>query len=177
MERIRANVDVPLILKGIATAEDAEIAVAKGIEGIYVSNHGGRQLDHAQAAMEVLPEIVSAVGERAEIIVDGGFLRGTDVIKALALGANAVGIGRLQGIALGAGGEDAVVRMLEILAAEIRLTMGLLGAAKLAELSVGHLAPAEPLAGHWLASAFPLLAEGYGAPASEIADLSMALPR
>ncbi len=167
VDRIRANVDVPLILKGIATAEDAEIAVQNGIDGIYVSNHGGRQLDHAQASIEVLPEIVSAIGGRAEIIVDGGILRGTDVIKALALGATAVGIGKLQGIALGAGGEDALVRVLEILRIEIRQAMGLLGVVKISELGPGHLAPAEPLACNWLESAFPLLSEGYGAAAGE----------
>jgi glycolate oxidase len=177
VDRIRGNVDVPLVLKGIATAEDAGIAVEKGIDGIYVSNHGGRQLDHSQASIEVLPEIVSAVGGRAEIIVDGGIMRGTDVIKALALGANAVGIGKLQGIALGAGGEDAVVRALEILQTEISRAMALLGVVELSELGPGHLARAEPLAGNWLDSAFPLLDEGYGAPASEIEDLSLALPR
>ena len=177
VDRIRGNIDVPLILKGIATAEDAEIAVEKGIDGIYVSNHGGRQLDHSQASIEALPEIVSAVGGRAEIIVDGGIMRGTDVIKALALGANAVGIGRLQGIALGAGGEDAVVRMLEILNSEISRAMGLLGVARISELGPRHLARAEPLARHWLDSAFPLLSEGYGAPACEISDLSLELPR
>ena len=177
VDRILGNIDVPLILKGVATAEDAEIAVKKGIDGIYVSNHGGRQLDHAQASIAVLPEIVAAVGGRAEIIVDGAIMRGTDVIKALALGANAVGIGRLQGIALGAGGEDAVVRMLEILNSEISQAMGLLGVAKISELVPAHLAPAKALAGNWLDSAFPLLSEGYGAPASEISDLSLALPR
>ena len=177
VDRIRGNIDVPLILKGIATAEDAEVAVAKGIDCIYVSNHGGRQLDHSQGSIDVLPEIVSAVGGRAEIIADGAIMRGTDVIKALALGANAVGMGRLQGIALGAGGEDAVVRMLEILANEISRAMGLLGAAKISELGSHHLARAEPLARNWLDSAFPLLREGYGAPANEIGDLSLALPR
>ena len=177
VDRIRGNIDVPLVLKGIATAEDAEIAVERGIDGIYVSNHGGRQLDHSQGSIAVLPEIVSAVGGRAEIIVDGAILRGTDVVKALALGANAVGIGRLQGIALGAGGEDAVVRMLEILNNEIGRAMGLLGVAKISELGPDHLARAEPLARNWLESAFPLLREGYGAAASEIGDLSMALPR
>ena len=110
---------MPLILKGISTAEDAEIGVARGVDCIYVSNHGGRQLDHSQGTISALPEIVAAVGGRAEIIVDGGILRGTDVLKALALGATAVGIGRLQGIALGAGGEGAVVRMLEIVEDEI----------------------------------------------------------
>jgi glycolate oxidase len=177
VDRIRANVEVPLLLKGVATAEDAEIAVRKGIDCIYVSNHGGRQLDHTQASIEALSEIVSAIGGRAEIIVDGGILRGTDVVKALALGANAVGIGRLQGIALGAGGEEAVVRMLAILNTEVRQAMGLLGVAKISELGPSHLARAEPLARNWLESAFPLLSEGYGAAASEISDLSLALPR
>lgn len=177
VDRIRDNIDLPLIIKGIATAEDAEIAVRKGVDCIYVSNHGGRQLDHAQGSIEVLPEIVAAVGGRAEIIVDGAILRGTDVLKALALGATAVGIGRLQGIALGAGGEDAVVRVLEILGDEISGAMGLLGVTNTSELGPNHLAQAEPLARNWLESAFPLLSEGYGAPRAEIADLSLALPR
>jgi len=167
---------VPLILKGISTAEDAEIGVARGVDCIYVSNHGGRQLDHSQGTISALPEIVAAVGGRAEIIVDGGILRGTDVLKALALGATAVGIGRLQGIALGAGGEGAVVRMLEIVANEIVGAMALLGVTKLAELNSHYLTPAEPIARTWLESAFPLMREGYGAPASEIRELSLALP-
>ena len=165
-----------MILKGIMTAEDAESGVARGIDCIYVSNHGGRQLDHTQGAISVLPEIVSAVGGRAEIIVDGAIMRGTDVLKALALGVTAVGVGRLQGIALGAGGEDAVVRMLEIIENEIVRSLAILGVAKITELNPDYLAPAEPLARNWLDSAFPLMREGYGVPASEIHDLSLALP-
>ncbi len=176
VDRIRSYADVPLILKGIATAEDAEIAVARGVDCIYVSNHGGRQLDHSRGSIAALPEIVAAVGGRAEIIVDGGIMRGTDVLKALALGATAVGMGRMQGIALGAGGDGAVVRMIEIIENEMRNAMALLGVAKLSELSPCYLAPAEPLARNWLESAFPLLSEGYGAPASEIGDLSLKLP-
>ncbi|HZD90542.1 MAG TPA: alpha-hydroxy acid oxidase [Pseudolabrys sp.] len=176
VDRIRGYVDVPLIIKGIATAEDAEIAVSRGIDGIYVSNHGGRQLDHAQGSIEALPEVVAAVKGRVEIIVDGTILRGTDVIKALALGANAVGLGRAQGIALAAGGEDGVVRMIEILEGELRCAMALLGVAKLSELGPRFLAPAEPLARTWLESAFPLVREGYGAPAAEIAELALELP-
>ena len=103
-------------------------------------------------------------------------MRGTDVLKALALGATAVGIGRMQGIALGAGGEDAVVRMIEIIENEIRGAMALLGVAKLSELNPRYLAPAEPLARNWIESAFPLMREGYAAPASEIRDLSLKLP-
>jgi len=176
VDRIRKYVNVPLVLKGIGTAEDAEIAVTRGIDCIYVSNHGGRQLDHGQGAIEVLPEVVEAVGGRAEIIVDGAFLRGTDIVKALALGANAVGLGRLQGIALGAGGEDAVVRMIEIIGDEFTRAMKLLGAPAVSELGPRHLAPAEPMERSWLDSAFPLIREGYGAPASEIRDLSLKLP-
>src|SRR3989441_7256438 len=86
---------IPLVLKGIATAEDAALAVDHGVEGVYVSNHGGRQLDHGRGAVEVLPEVVRAVGGRATVVVDGGFVRGTDVVKAIALGAQSVGIGRL----------------------------------------------------------------------------------
>jgi isopentenyl diphosphate isomerase/L-lactate dehydrogenase-like FMN-dependent dehydrogenase len=176
VDRIRSYVKVPLILKGISTAEDAEIGVARGVDCIYVSNHGGRQLDHSQGTISALPEIVAAVGGRAEIIVDGGILRGTDVLKALALGATAVGIGRLQGIALGAGGEEAVVRMLEIVENEIVRSMALLGVTKMAELNPRFLTPAEPLPRTWLESAFPLMREGYGAPASEIRELSLVLP-
>jgi len=176
VDRIRAKFNLPLALKGVATAEDAEIAVARGVDCIYVSNHGGRQLDHSQGSIEVLPEVVSAVGGRAEIIVDGAIMRGTDVLKALALGATAVGLGRLQGIALGAGGENAAVRMIEIIESEIRGAMALLGVTKISELSPRYLAAAEPIAGNWIESAFPLMREGYGAPASEIGDLSLALP-
>jgi isopentenyl diphosphate isomerase/L-lactate dehydrogenase-like FMN-dependent dehydrogenase len=176
VDRIRSYVKVPLALKGIATAEDAVLAVEHGVDCVYVSNHGGRQLDHAQGSVAALPEVVAAVKGRAEIVVDGTILRGTDIIKALSLGASAVGLGRAQGIALAAGGEDAVVRMIEIMETELRAAMALLGAAKLSELGPHCLAPAEPLARNWLESAFPLVREGYGAPAGEIRDLSLKLP-
>ena len=176
IDRIRAKFGLPLILKGIATAEDAEMAVAHGVNCVYVSNHGGRQLDHSQGSIDVLPEIVAAVGGRAEIIVDGAICRGTDVLKALALGATAVGMGRMQGIALAAGGEDAVVRMIEIVENEIRTAMALLGVTKISELNPHFLAAAEPFAGNWLESAFPLMREGYGSPAGEIGGLSLMLP-
>ncbi len=174
LDRIRNNIKLPLVLKGVATAEDAEIAIARGIDGIYVSNHGGRQLDHSQGSIEALSEIVSVVGGRAEIMVDGAILRGTDVVKALALGAKAVGIGRLQGIALGAGGEEAVVRVLEILETEMRSCMGLLGVASIAEIGPQCVTRTEPLARNWLESAFPLVREGYGE--LDIAEHSLALP-
>jgi glycolate oxidase len=98
VKRYKDKHDLPLILKGIATVEDAEAAVEHGVEVIYVSNHGGRQLDHGLGTAAVLPHIVQAVKNRAEVWVDGGFMRGTDVVKALALGAKTVGLGRLAGL-------------------------------------------------------------------------------
>ena len=130
----KAKYKIPFILKGIATAEDAKIALEHGIESIYVSNHGGRQLDHGKGSVAVLPEIVEAVAGSASVIVDGGFMRGADIVKAMALGAHAVGIGRLQGLALGAGGEAGVVRMLELLEDEVTRCLGLLGVTSFAEL-------------------------------------------
>ena len=161
VERLKNKFKIPFILKGIATAEDTRIAVQHGIEAIYVSNHGGRQLDHGKGAVAVLPEVVEAAAGRAEIYVDGGFLRGTDIVKAIALGANAVGLGRLQGLALAAGGEAALVRALELLEDEVRRCLGLLGVASFGELNPSYVAALAPIARPWLDSAFPLLREGY----------------
>ena len=161
VERLRSKFAVPLVLKGIATAEDAKIAVEHGIRGVYVSNHGGRQLDHGKGGLDVLPEVVDAVAGRAEVIVDGGFLRGTDIVKAMALGARAVGIGRLQGLALAAGGESALVRALELLEDEMRRCLGLLGVRSCAELDGSYVARVSPLPREGFDSAFPLLKEGY----------------
>jgi len=161
VKRYKDKHDLPLILKGIATVEDARIAVQHGVEVVYVSNHGGRQLDHGKGAMAVLPEVVEAAGGRAEIIVDGGFLRGADIVKAMALGANAVGIGRLQGLALGAGGVGALVRALELLEDEMRRCLGLLGVTSCTELDRSYVAPVPPLLREGWDSAFPLLKEGY----------------
>jgi glycolate oxidase len=141
-ERMKA----PLIVKGVATGEDAHLAVEHGADAVYVSNHGGRQLDHAQASIEVLPEVVRAVAGRAEVLVDGGILRGTDVIKAVALGANAVGVGKLLGWSLAAGGQAAIERMLELLEIEIRTSMGLMGITSLAQLNPSWVRPAAPVA-------------------------------
>ena len=139
-----AAAPMPVILKGIQTAEDAELAIDAGVDAIYVSNHGGRQLDHCQAAIDILLEVVAAVSGAAPVMVDGGFMRGTDVVKALALGADAVGVGRLYAWALGAGGEAAVVRALEILEGEIRNVMGLLGVRSLDELEPRFVTRAAP---------------------------------
>ncbi|MBI2315958.1 MAG: alpha-hydroxy-acid oxidizing protein [Betaproteobacteria bacterium] len=148
---------LPLILKGIATAEDAELAVEHGVDVVYVSNHGGRQLDHGAGAIDLLAEVLKAVGGKAEVVVDGGFLRGTDVVKAIALGAKAVGVGRLHGFGLAAAGEVGVARVLELLEIEIQLCMGLLGVRRLEELNPRHLRPAQAVRTGSLASAFPFL--------------------
>jgi glycolate oxidase len=159
--RLKKRFTLPFMLKGIATAEDALIALDHGIEVIYVSNHGGRQLDHGKGAVTVLREVADAVRGRAEIMVDGGVMRGADIVKAVALGARVVGIGRLQGLAMAAGGAAAIVRMLELLKDEAMRTLGLLGVRSFAELDASYLAPVAPLPRSWLRSAFPLLDEGY----------------
>ena len=161
IKRIRSKFKVPLILKGIATAEDAVMAVDHGIDVVYVSNHGGRQLDHGLGGLDVLPEVVEAVRGRASVMVDGGFMRGTDLVKAMAMGASAVGLGRLQGLALAAGGKAGVVRALELLEDEVIRTLGLLGVTSFAELDRRYLARAAPLGRPGIASPFPLLREGY----------------
>ena len=140
MDRIRDLAGLPFMIKGIATVEDALIALDHGVDVIWVSNHGGRQLDHGLGSMEVLQEIVEAVDGRAEIIVDGGVLRGSDVLKAVALGAKAVAIGKLQAWALSAAGSDGVVNMLEILEDEMRSAMGLLGVTSMDELGPEYIA-------------------------------------
>ena len=145
MDRIRAMGDLPFLLKGVATAEDASIAVEHGVDVIWVSNHGGRQLDHGLGSLDVLPEIVEAVQGKAEIVVDGGVVRGSDVLKAIALGADAVAIGKLQGWSLAAAGCDGVVRALEIIEDEIVSAMGLLGVTSIEQLNPGYLRPAEPV--------------------------------
>jgi isopentenyl diphosphate isomerase/L-lactate dehydrogenase-like FMN-dependent dehydrogenase len=149
--------DYPLILKGIATVEDAQIAVEHGVEVVYVSNHGGRQLDHGLGSASVLPEIVRVVGNKAEVWVDGGFMRGTDIVKAIAMGARTVGIGRLACLGLAAAGVPGLVRTLELLEEEIRTTLGLLGVTSYAELTPRHLAAAPPVTQPDTFSAFPLL--------------------
>jgi isopentenyl diphosphate isomerase/L-lactate dehydrogenase-like FMN-dependent dehydrogenase len=157
VKRIKGKFDIPLILKGIATAEDALIALDHGVDWIYVSNHGGRQLDHGRGTMDVLPEIVDAVAGRAGIIIDGGFTRGSDVVKAIAAGANLVGIGRLQCYALAAGGEKTLVRMLELLEDEVMRCLGLVGVTTFAELDRSYLHAAPPVTAPHALSAFPLL--------------------
>src|SRR5712671_3013610 len=154
---IKDKYKIPLVIKGIATAEDAAIALDHGVEWIYVSNHGGRQLDHGRGAMHVLPEIAAAVAGRAKIMVDGGFARGTDIVKAIAAGASLVGLGRLQCYALAAGGEGALVRMLELLEDEVMRCLGMLGVTRFADLEPACLHAAPPVTTPHALSAFPLL--------------------
>jgi isopentenyl diphosphate isomerase/L-lactate dehydrogenase-like FMN-dependent dehydrogenase len=157
IERFKARYNLPLILKGIATTEDAERAVGLGVDVIYVSNHGGRQLDYSRGSADVLPEIVAAVAGRAKVYVDGGFSRGTDIIKGIALGADLVVVGRLYCYALAAAGEAGLVRMLEILQAEVHQSLGLLGVTSFGQLNRGHVQPAPPVVLPHVHSAFPLL--------------------
>lgn len=157
LERFKAKHKIPLVIKGIATVPDALRCVELGVEGVYVSNHGGRQLDHGLGSVAVLPEIVDAVEGRAKVIVDGSICRGTDVVKAIALGADAVGMGRMQGYGLAAAGAAGVVRMLELLEDEVIKVLGLLGVTSLAQLDRSYLAPALPVDPPHALSAFPLL--------------------
>lgn len=126
--------DLPLVVKGIMTAEDAIEAVEAGADGVMISNHGGRGLDGALPTIDVLPEIVSAVGGKVPILLDSGIRRGTDVLKALALGATAVGIGKPVFFALAVGGEDAVVNLLEIIRQETEAAMAICGCQTLGDV-------------------------------------------
>ncbi|MGI8550120.1 MAG: alpha-hydroxy acid oxidase [Dehalococcoidia bacterium] len=136
---------LPFMLKGVQTAEDAALAVEHGVDVIWVSNHGGRQIDHALGSMDTLPEIVQAVQGRAAIVLDGGIQRGTDILKALALGADAVAIGKLQVWGLGAGGTAGVVRVLELLEDEMIRNMGLIGVTRIEQLNPAYVTRAEPV--------------------------------
>ncbi|EIE24931.1 glycolate oxidase [Coccomyxa subellipsoidea C-169] len=132
---LRSVTSLPIFVKGILSAADAERGVDAGVDGIVVSNHGGRQLDTAPASLDALPAVAAAVGKRVPVLMDGGIRRGTDIIKALALGADAVLLGRpvLWGLALG--GQQGVQKVLETLRKELRLSMALMGCPSLAHLN------------------------------------------
>ena len=125
---------LPLVIKGIMTAEDAALAVQSGADGVMVSNHGGRQLDGCLASIDALPEVVAEVQGRVPVLIDGGFQRGTDILKALALGATAVGIGKPVFFALSVGGEDALTKMLCLLKTELEAAMALCGIASIQDI-------------------------------------------
>ena len=145
VDRIKELAGLPFMLKGIATAEDAKIAIEHGVDVVWVSNHGGRQLDHGQGTLEMLPEIVEAVDGRATIVLDGGIQRGTDILKAVALGADAVAIGKLQGWGIAAAGVEGVVRVLEILEDEIIVAMALMGVTSVDQLNPAFVCKADPV--------------------------------
>lgn len=132
---LRGITSLPVLLKGVLHPEDARLAVQHGVDGLLLSNHGGRQLDTVPATLELLPEILAAVAGRVPVVLDGGVRRGTDAVKALALGASAVGIGRPVMWALAEGGEKGVRRLLELLRDELDDTLALCGAAGLADLT------------------------------------------
>ncbi len=157
IRRFKDKHAIPLILKGIATGEDAAAACEIGVEAVYVSNHGGRQLDHGAGAIEVLPEVVAAVAGRAQVMVDGGFSRGTDIVKAMALGADLVGIGRLYCYGFAAAGAAGIARVVELLDIEVAECLGLLGLTGFAGLDASYLRPAESVTAPHAHSAFPLL--------------------
>jgi isopentenyl diphosphate isomerase/L-lactate dehydrogenase-like FMN-dependent dehydrogenase len=157
VEDFKRDFTIPLVLKGINVADDARRAIDTGVDVVWVSNHGGRQLDHGRACIDALPEVVDAVHGRVPVIVDGGFMRGTDIIKGLCLGANAVAIGRLEALAMAAGGAPAVARMLELLEAELKINMALLGVGRLADLNPSLVEKAPPVVNAHVLSAFPLI--------------------
>ncbi len=129
----------PIEIKGIHTADDARRAVDEGAEALVVSNHGGRQLDGVAPTLQILPEVVAAVGDRIEVLLDGGVRRGSDIVKALCLGARAVMVGRAYAYGLGAAGGAGVSRAIEILRADLIRTLKLLGCASIADLDPSYL--------------------------------------
>ena len=142
LEWIRAEMPLPIVLKGILTREDAELAVEHGADAVWVSNHGGRQLDGVAAGLEALPEVAEAVAGRCEVYVDGGIRRGTDVLKALALGADAAFAARAFACALAVDGEAGVAHALSLLQDEIALGLGLLGCTSPEQVTRAHVQPA-----------------------------------
>ena len=131
---LRERTELPVVLKGILTAEDARLALDHGVDGIIVSNHGGRQVDGAVASLDALVEVRDEVGSEATVLMDGGVRRGSDIVKALALGAEAVLLGRLYAYGLAVGGAAGVEAVIRQLAAELDLTMALAGIRSVREL-------------------------------------------
>jgi isopentenyl diphosphate isomerase/L-lactate dehydrogenase-like FMN-dependent dehydrogenase len=153
--------DVKFMLKGIGTGEDAEIACRHGVWAVYCSNHGGRQLDHGRGSAAVLPEVIETVAGRAKVIVDGSFSRGSDIVKAICLGADWVGLGRLYCYGLAAAGAAGIERVVELLEEEMKEVMGLLGVTSLKQLDKSYISQGTPTNLPGVHSAFPLLGEGY----------------
>jgi glycolate oxidase len=158
---IKEKFDIPLLIKGVMEPADARQCVEAGVDVVWVSNHGGRQLDHTRACIDALPGVVEAVDGRVPVVVDGGFLRGADVVKGLCLGADVVSMGRFEGFAMAAGGTEALVQALKILEHEIKTTMALAGVRTLESLTPDLVERAEIMQPASVLSAFPFLAEGY----------------
>jgi len=144
LEWLRSACELPIVLKGVLTAEDALLAAEHGAAAVVVSNHGGRQLDGVPATLDVLPEVAEAAGDRIEVLVDGGIRRGTDVLKALALGARTALTGRAVLWGLAVGGEEGAARVLALLREEIEVGLKLLGCRTPAEVTRAHVRPAGP---------------------------------
>jgi glycolate oxidase len=158
VKHFKDKFDLPFILKGIGSVEDAVTAVEHGVDAIYVSNHGGRALDTGRGALDVLPEIVAAVDCRAKIVYDGSITRGSDIVKAMILGADAVGVGRAQCMGLAAAGVPGLLRVLELLEEEILICFGLMGVNNWAELDTSYLCKAEPVTAPHVFSQHPMVA-------------------
>jgi isopentenyl diphosphate isomerase/L-lactate dehydrogenase-like FMN-dependent dehydrogenase len=141
-DKLRKTTKVKLLLKGVETAEDAKIARERGVDGLIVSNHGGRATEDLRPTIETLPEVVEAVGNQIPVLVDGGVRRGSDAFKALAMGARAVGIGRPYVWGLAAFGQDGVERVIDILRAELQRTMRQCGTPTLAQITRSSVAAA-----------------------------------
>ena len=139
LERLKGATSMKILVKGIVTREDAARCLAHGADGIVVSNHGGRSDENLRGTIDCLPEVVAAVRGRVPVFVDGGIRRGTDILKALALGATAVGIGRPYIWGLGSFGQQGVERVIDILTRELRIVMTQMGAAKISEISRSSL--------------------------------------
>jgi L-lactate dehydrogenase (cytochrome) len=138
LEKVRRQWTGRIVLKGVMSPEDAKIARSAGVEGVIVSNHGGRQLDGAVSPIRVLPSIAEVAGDMT-VMMDSGIRRGTDVLKALALGAKFVFVGRPMNFAASVGGEKGVARAIGLLQGEVRRNMALLGATRLEDIGPGHL--------------------------------------
>ena len=139
MAEIKKEWGGPFLIKGVLTAEDARHALDVGADGVVVSNHGGRQLDNCVATIDALPEIVEAVGHSLVVLIDGGFRRGADIVKALALGAKGVLLGRATLYGLAAGGQPGVAKSLAILREEVDRVFALLGCSEVSELTGNHV--------------------------------------
>jgi len=161
VRKIKNKFNIPIILKGIATEEDAKICIDEGIDVIYISNHGGRQLDYGFGGADLIQPISQVVKNKSKIFFDGGVCRGTDVVKAISLGADCIGIGRLQCYAAATNGREGLNKMIDILTHEILVCMRLLGVNCLDDLNSNYVKKDISISDPSLISSFPLIEEGY----------------